>query len=198
MWALFEVVLTDPARQPNSGTVTLVTPITADFAAVYRAEVQHMLRILRRLGVRERDLEDVAHDVFLAAYRRWNEYDPNRAARPWLYGFAYRIAADHRRLFRHRYEIEEEADVVVEVPLQDEQLAEEQARRLLLQALDSVEYERRGIFVMHDLDGVPMPEIAGTLGIPLNTAYSRLRLARRDLENAVRRAQETPSLGGRS
>jgi RNA polymerase sigma-70 factor (ECF subfamily) len=40
---------------------------------------------------------------------------------------------------------------------------------------------------MHDLDEVGMPEVAETLGIPLNTGYSRLRLARKELAEAVRR-----------
>jgi RNA polymerase sigma-70 factor (ECF subfamily) len=40
---------------------------------------------------------------------------------------------------------------------------------------------------MHDLEGFAMPEIAHALGIPLNTGYSRLRLAREELADAVRR-----------
>jgi len=38
------------------------------------------------------------------------------------------------------------------------------------------------------MDGIPMPEVAEALGVPLNTAYSRLRLARRDFQAAARRS----------
>jgi DNA-directed RNA polymerase specialized sigma24 family protein len=40
---------------------------------------------------------------------------------------------------------------------------------------------------MRDLDEVPICEIASSLGIPLFTAYSRLRKARRELAARVRR-----------
>jgi RNA polymerase sigma-70 factor (ECF subfamily) len=69
----------------------------------------------------------------------------------------------------------------------DEQLAAQQARELVIQALDAVELDRRAILVMHDIDGHTMPEIASTLSLPLNTAYSRLRLARADFKAAVER-----------
>ena len=42
---------------------------------------------------------------------------------------------------------------------------------------------------MHDIDGHVMPDIAAALGVPLNTAYSRLRLARADFAAAVQRVQ---------
>ncbi|HEX2671205.1 MAG TPA: sigma-70 region 4 domain-containing protein [Polyangiaceae bacterium] len=40
---------------------------------------------------------------------------------------------------------------------------------------------------MHEIDGCPIPEVADALGIPLNTAYSRLRLARQDFADGLRR-----------
>jgi RNA polymerase sigma-70 factor (ECF subfamily) len=43
------------------------------------------------------------------------------------------------------------------------------------------------VLVMHDLDDVSVSEVASVLAIPLFTAYSRLRKARRELEAAVRR-----------
>lgn len=175
--------------RPNEEAVPSAssTPVSAEFAELYSAEIGHVLRSLRRLGVGLRDLEDVAHDVFLAAYRKFGDYDRGRPARAWLFGFSFRVAADHRRLARHKYEQGLTIDHADARPLADEQLADEQSRRLLLLALEDLEFERRGIFVMHELEGHVMPDIARTFGIPLNTAYTRLRLARRDFEDAVRK-----------
>jgi RNA polymerase sigma-70 factor (ECF subfamily) len=47
--------------------------------------------------------------------------------------------------------------------------------------------DRRAVFVLYDIDGEPMKEIARSLGIPVNTAYSRLRLARSEFGLAVKR-----------
>jgi DNA-directed RNA polymerase specialized sigma24 family protein len=43
---------------------------------------------------------------------------------------------------------------------------------------------------MHDLDDVPVEEVASALGIPRFTVYSRLRKARRELGSAVRRSTQ--------
>lgn len=45
---------------------------------------------------------------------------------------------------------------------------------------------------MAEVEEMTAPEIAEVLGVPLNTVYSRIRLARRDFEAALKRirAQE--------
>lgn len=193
-------MLTDLRSEPNALGVKGNVPdrISTGFAAAYRAEAPYVLRLLKRLGVRDGNLEDVAHDVFLAAYRRFDEYDATRPVRPWLFGFAYRVAADHRRLFRHKYESYEEVETPDLARLPDEELAVRQARQLILRVFDELDFERRAILIMHDLEEQAVPEIARAFGIPLNTAYSRLRLARRDFESALRRIDEHPVAGGRT
>ena len=47
--------------------------------------------------------------------------------------------------------------------------------------------DRRAVLVMHDLEGWTAPEIAAEIGVPLNTVYSRLRLARAEFRSAVDR-----------
>src|SRR6185295_3483972 len=73
------------------------TPAPETFRAIYRAHVGYVWSSLRRLGVPERDVEDVAHDTMFAVYRKLAEYDPSRPLRPWLFGYAYRFAADYRK-----------------------------------------------------------------------------------------------------
>lgn len=161
-----------------------------EFRDVYDAEVGYVWRTLRRLGVHARDLEDLCHDVFVVVFRHLNDYDPRRPIRPWLFGIAYRVASDYRRSARLRHEVTgASAEPASTAPPADEALAHEEARALVLRALDALTLERRAVLVMHDIDGQVMPEIAAALGVPLNTAYSRLRLARADFVAAVRRAQ---------
>ena len=56
--------------------------------------------------------------------------------------------------------------------------------------LETLDLDRRAVFVLHDLEGETIPVIAEALAIPLNPAYSRLRLARRDFTEAVTRLQQ--------
>ena len=69
----------------------------------------------------------------------------------------------------------------------DEALQAKQARATVMRALERVPLRRRAVLVMHDLEEVPTAEVAAALSIPLFTAYSRLRKARKELEAALRR-----------
>jgi RNA polymerase sigma-70 factor, ECF subfamily len=108
--------------------------------------------------------------------------------RPWLFGFAYRVAADYHRLARHRVEVlGAQGEAAAETVPADERIASLEQRDLVLFALKTIDLDRRALLVMHDIDDVPVPQIAEMLDIPLNTAYSRLRLAREQLAAAVTR-----------
>jgi RNA polymerase sigma-70 factor (ECF subfamily) len=164
-------------------------PVPAvDLAAIYRANVGYVWRTLQRLGVRERDLEDVTHDVFVVVYRRLHTYDRSLPLRPWLFGIAFRVAAADRRLARHDAEVVTERIDVADLgePV-DERAA---SASLVLAALDALAAEQRAVLVMHDLDGYTAPEIAAALETPLNTVYSRLRLARAKFSMTARRLVE--------
>lgn len=71
----------------------------------------------------------------------------------------------------------------------DRALERRQAQHLVHRALDVLDLDKRAVFVLHDLDDTPIPEIARALGIAEGTAYSRLRAARSEFTAAVRRAQ---------
>lgn len=150
----------------------------------FRRELGYLLRTLRRLGVPEADVEDEAHEVFLVLERKWTEYDPKRPLRPFLFGIAFRLAANRRRR-RTREVLLEDTEAVDDTPSLDEQLDAARARALVLRALETIPLPRRAVFVMHDIDEVPMREIAATLSVPMFTGYSRLRKARQEFEAAV-------------
>ena len=146
-----------------------------------------MLRTLRRLGVTERDVEDMAHEVFAAVHHELPKYDRARPIRPWLFAFCFRIASHYRR--KHRRETLQDAASDVRDPSDapDALLDQQRMRRLVLLALDEIELDRRAVFVLHELDGFTCQAIADSLEIPLGTVYSRLRLAREDFSAKLRR-----------
>lgn len=183
-----------PAQFPRvdvSAAIAEPMPEPPAFRTVYENEFDYVFHTLRRLGVPDRDLEDLLHEVFIAYYRGQASYDPRRPLKPWLFGIAFRVASDYRRRAHHRYEVpsEHEERFASQAPGADEQVAARQRRELVMAALETLDLDRRAVFVMHDLDGHSMPEIADVLSVPLNTLYSRLRLARAAFAQAVRRAQ---------
>jgi RNA polymerase sigma-70 factor (ECF subfamily) len=184
-------------------TLTVAGPVSApenpalDLAAVFEAEFDYVWLSLRRLGIPSKDLQDLTHDVFVAVHRHRAEYDPSRPLRPWLFGFAARVAWGHRRRARFRREHlpDRTPDAVDPAPLADAVVEQRRAQDLLQRGIEALDDGRRAVLILHDLDGFAMPVIAATLGLPLNTAYSRLRLAREQLAAAVRRIENEQ--GGR-
>jgi RNA polymerase sigma-70 factor (ECF subfamily) len=59
--------------------------------------------------------------------------------------------------------------------------------------LEQLTEDRRAVFVLSELEQMGMPQIAEILRIPLNTAYSRLRLARRDFSRNLKRYEQQTS-----
>ena len=54
-------------------------------------------------------------------------------------------------------------------------------------ALASIDIDRRAVLVLYEIEEQTAPEIARTLGLSVNTVYSRLRVARAELEMALKR-----------
>jgi RNA polymerase sigma-70 factor, ECF subfamily len=150
----------------------------------YCRELDYLIGSLRRLGVPHSDTEDLLHEVFLVMLRRWDHYDRSRPLRPWLFGIAFRVASEHRkRGSRELLGDKHDAEDLGAGP--DDMAFATQSRRLLLEALSTLPLERRAVLIMHEVDETPMRDIAEQLSIPLFTAYSRLRKARRELDAAL-------------
>ncbi len=152
------------------------------FRSVFEEHFERVCRNLRRLGVRERELEDCAHEVFIVVHRHLHEYDRARPMPPWLFAITLRVASSYRQRSRYQREILDDATVDDRAPVDPVDL---EAHWSVRRALAALSEEKRAILVMHDLEEYTMPEIAHVLGLPLNTAYSRLRLARADLRRVL-------------
>jgi len=160
------------------------------FRALYDAQLSYVWRSVKRLGARDADVEDLAHETFVRAYQKFETYDPSRPVKPWLFGIAFRVVSEHRRLAMNDRESLAEDDAVPDraddAPDVVTQLQSAESRALVAEALGALSLPHRGVFVMTELDGLSAPEIAEALQIPLNTVYSRLRKARFVFTEAVR------------
>jgi RNA polymerase sigma-70 factor (ECF subfamily) len=113
------------------------------FEDVYLRERDYLWKSLRRLGIPERHLEDVAHDVLVVVHRKLSDYDPSRPIRPWLFGIAMRTASDFRRSFKNVLETPEQdldpPDIEARVDAPDRALEASEQRTLALRALSALD-----------------------------------------------------------
>lgn len=174
------------------------------FRAIYDHEFGFVWAAARRFGVPAAALEDVVQEVFITAFRRLDQLHYEVSPRAWLFGVTRKVASRHRRglarLARRLAALAETNPPAIEEP-HDRHEATQLLDRLLAQLPGSM----RAVWEMTELLGMSGPEIASELGLPLNTVYSRLRIARvRLLElvkdgerlagtvTAVRGAEEPP------
>jgi len=155
------------------------------FERVFQEHAPYVWRALRRLGVAESDVDDVCQDVFIVVHRKLATYRTG-ALRTWLYGICLRVASEHRRRpYRRREEVVDAVpDEGVEA-VQEDEVERRRALARLDRALDQLDDDKRAVFVLFELEQVPMAEVAEAAGCPLQTAYSRLHAARKIVEAAL-------------
>ncbi len=163
------------------------------FRAMYEGQVDFVWRNLRRLGVALSELDDKTQEVFVIAHRRFAEFeDRGHGPRAWLFQIVIRIASDARR-HRRRHPEDPDGGCALEREISEPTQANDVARREALARLDralgTIDVIRRAVLVLHEIEEMTAPEIAETLSIPLNTVYSRLRVARAELETALARQE---------
>lgn len=162
----------------------------ARFERLFAAHYRWVWCFLRRLGVPLGVVDDAAQQVFLVASERLASIEPAKE-RAFLAGVATRTAANARRLqARRREEPEPEAGTVPGSGRNPEELLDWKQRREKLDAwLSVLELELRAPFVLFELDGLSLVEIADLLSLPLGTVKTRLRRARTLFLEAARRSE---------
>jgi RNA polymerase sigma-70 factor (ECF subfamily) len=179
-----------PAAEPAAPAEASV----AAFAEVYEKWFGFVWRSARGLGVSDAALDDVVQEIFVIVHARLSGFEGRSSIRTWLSGIVLNVVRHHRRGLARKGPRHADADQHVEP---DEQVSPErdpferaalaESVRLLQRLLDSLDDEKREVLVLTELEELSAPEIAEALGINLNTAYSRLRLAREQFDAALRR-----------
>jgi RNA polymerase sigma-70 factor (ECF subfamily) len=167
---------------PNAAAAAL------DFEEVFRDMAPYVLRVLPRMGVREADVDDVAQEVFLGVHRGLAAFEGRSQLRTWIYGICIRTCSNYRRRAHRKHE------QVTDAPAQNASPAEGPERRAqtrqaltaLDRALEQLPIPQRSAFVLHEIEGLDMHEVARALDCPKFTAYARLYAARKHVTNALR------------
>ncbi len=185
--------LTDADRSGERAAALALAGVTPEDAAgrVRRLHLDYLdsiTRYLGRLGITAADVDDVAQEVFLVAAAKLGPIAAG-SERAFLYGIAARVAHNTRRANGRRHRAYERywLDAPEPTPSQEELSDHLRARALLDAALQEMSAELRGVFVLYEMEGLPVPEIAQRLALPTGTAASRLRRAREAFTDRIAR-----------
>ncbi|MDF2694830.1 MAG: polymerase sigma factor RpoE [Labilithrix sp.] len=175
-----EVDVSDSRRVGTSAVPNLLS----------REHVKFVARSLRRLGVRESEVDDAVQEVFVIASRKVDTIAEG-SERSFLYGTAIRVASNARRIERRALtrraetKIASEQDGIDTGPNAEQLLARRAARAALDTILEKMTVEMRVAFTLFELEEMTIAEIAALLEVPMGTVSSRLRRARELFEQQV-------------
>jgi RNA polymerase sigma-70 factor (ECF subfamily) len=174
----------------------LCPPLAPRLARLYACDRDFVRHVLQGTGVPAVDIDDLVQDVFLVAWRRITDLDPLGPSRPWLFTIAQLVAANHKKRARHRHEVpqwsEDEARSRFPDPEENALVAARDAA--LRRSIHRLRPSLRAVLVLHDLDGLGLPDIAARLGISTKACGTRLTKAR----SALARRHDVRSLAARA
>ncbi len=166
-------------------------PTPLDVCSLHQQYAPFVFLTLQRLGIHDRDLEDLCQEVFVVVHRRLSSYDGSCKVSTWLFAICSKVASSHRRRAHVRREdlLEDfpEGALVAPGASPEEAVAAAQSRRELSDILDTMSDEKRAIFVMFEIEVLSYEQIADSLGLPLGTVHSRLHSARKAFKAALLR-----------
>lgn len=159
---------------------------SAEFSGVYREYFTFVWRSLRALGLRGAELDDAAQDVFVVVHRRLGAFEGRASLRTWIYAIVRHVASNHRRSLQRKTGLLDPLDECHATldPGPDQQAENADTQRFLAAFVDSLDDDRRAIFGLVLVEQLAVPEAAHILGIPLNTAYSRVRAVKQAFREA--------------
>jgi RNA polymerase sigma-70 factor, ECF subfamily len=156
--------------------------------ALVTSEHPFIWRTLRRLCVRESELDDATQQVFLVAARKLPDIEVG-SERSFLFQTALRVASVARRTQRRRREeYPEDLTAIADQRPDPEALANRTlARELLDRLLEEMPLPLRAVFVLYEIEEMPVAQIAELMGLPQGTVASRLRRAREEFQRGLER-----------
>lgn len=145
-------------------------------------------RLAQRLTSSSAAADDIVQDIFLLAHRRREELADHQGIRTWLYRATVNVCRQSFRTGRRYGSAMERAGA--EAPREgtnpEATLLRRENARLVRACVASLSDACREVFVLYELERIEGGEIAEILEIPVNTVWSRLRLARAAFREAWR------------
>jgi RNA polymerase sigma-70 factor, ECF subfamily len=164
-------------HMPELGAEGGCAPLPAEW---FHAHVERLWRVVARLGVPRHSIDDIVQEAFIIASRRQADIGDGQE-RSFLIATAIRLCSNYRQRAHVRHEVsrgdgfEHDASPT---PDAEQLLIEKRSRILLDHLLTQMTDTHRTLFVLYELEGFSVPEIANLLDLPVGTVSSRVWRAR--------------------
>ena len=154
---------------------------------LHRTYYPVMAAFLRKLGVRDSELEDACQDVFVRLHRYLPGFRGGAELKTWL----YRLCATEAGRVRQKRRISEalgfllRSQLASDPPVSRQELPEDLARRKVELALSKLKAPERLVFVLYEFEGMSGEQIAKIAECPVATVWRRLHYARKTFQSEL-------------
>jgi RNA polymerase sigma-70 factor (ECF subfamily) len=171
------------------------------------ANNQRLFRTAWSILKNRHEAEDVLQSSYANALAGIGRFEGRSSLTTWLTRITINEALGRKRVHeRRRRHLETEGVQVLEnyreqlargsqAPSPEAEAAREQLRSILERAVGDLSENFRTVFVLHEIEGVPVEDAAEVLGIPIGTVKTRLMRARRKLQQALAPEVHTALMG---
>ncbi len=152
-----------------------------------RTHYESLLRFALCLTRNQTDAEDLTQQALLRAIQKIDRFRGQSSLKTWLHSILFHEFTKWRRSLRRWTTLRKDqvADGCAYQQLQDAQA--------ILDALEALDPIHRAAFVLHEVQGFDVSEVAESLGIPEGTVKSRLHHARSRLRTKLELDSEEPN-----
>lgn len=147
-----------------------------------------IMRLLSRLIRDSAEIEDVAQEAFVRAYRALPGFRGESAFYTWLYRIAINTAKNHLMAAGRRPSVSDTdadaaerfdgAEALRDVATPDALLLSKEVGEAVNRAIDRLPEDLRKAIVLREIDGLSYEEISAALSCPIGTVRSRIFRAR--------------------
>lgn len=162
----------------------------AAFRAIYDLYVRRVARHVVRVVGADGDVEDVTQEVFVQLHRSLPRFRGDSKLSTYIYRLTWNVAVSHGRRRRKVVDI----SAIRSMQLTTENWKRLEARdlcRTLEAALEGVSDDAREAFLLCDVEGMKLREIAELSDESIHTIAARVRRTRERLREALEAADET-------
>ncbi|MBK8457615.1 MAG: sigma-70 family RNA polymerase sigma factor [Phyllobacteriaceae bacterium] len=173
-------LLPDAAALAACAVASAVSRDRQSFAVLYRHFAPRVKSYALRLGAPIAEAEEIAQETLLAVWRKAGLFDAAKAgASTWIFTIARNLFIDRRRNARRSGEVADAALSAepVDPATPDTALQADERERRVRDAIARLSPEQQAVIRLSYFSETPQTQIADTLGIPLGTVKSRVRLA---------------------
>ena len=155
-------------------------------ADVFQENHDFVWRVVASMGTPAGLVDDIVQEVFIVVARKLPTYEERGTLRAWLAAIVRRVLADQRKKAARASARERAAWTPVVYGDPERTLARREGAAVVQRFINELPEAQAEVFVLMELEGLSAPEVAGALGLKVNTVYSRLRLARRRFDVVCR------------